>query len=235
MREPSERPVRVLCWSERTEPVRVYPQGINGAVVQGLQEAGGFETRVARLDDPEQGLSEEALGSTDVLVWFSHLKHRDVADANVERIVNHIKECGMGYIALHSSIGAKPFHIVLDHRGSISGWREDGCPSVVSVCQPDHPIAQGLDRTFVIPQEEMYAEPFGITPPDELVLISSFGQGEVLRSGCCWYPGNGRVFYFQPGHEAYPVYFQREIKLVLANACRWAAARTGGAGNRSEG
>jgi trehalose utilization protein len=219
----SREPVRVLCWSERSEPERVYPQGINGAIAHGLREAGGFETRVAQLSDPEQGLGEELLGWADVLVWFGHLRHRQVTDTSVERIVRHVEERGMGYIPLHSSQGARPFQALLDHTGSLAGWREDGFPSVVSVCQPDHPIARGIDRTFVIPQEEMYAEPFGITPPDELVFISSFAQGEVFRSGCCWYRGQGRVFSFQPGHETYPVYFQREIKLIIANACRWAA------------
>jgi trehalose utilization protein len=224
--EQEARPVRVLCWSERTEREAVYPEGINGAVAQALQEAGGFATRVANLADADQGLHEDLLGWADVLVWFGHLKHRDVTEDNVQRIVRHIKERGLGYIPLHSSLGARPFHLVLGHRGSLSGWREDGHPSVVSVCQPDHPIAQGLDRMFVIPMEEMYAEPFAIRPPDELVFISSFGQGEVIRSGCCWYVGRGRVFYFQPGHETYPVYFQKEIKQVMVNACRWAAGRT---------
>jgi trehalose utilization protein len=221
----------VLCWSERTEPERVYAEGINGAVARALQEAGGFETRVANLGDPEQGLSEALLGWADVLVWFSHLRHRDVTDDAVARVVRHVRERGMGYIPLHSSIGARPFHAVLDHTCRISGWREDGCPAVVSVVQPDHPIAQGLDRLFVVPMDEMYAEPFAIRPPDELVFISSFAQGEVIRSGCCWYAGQGRVFFLQAGHEAYPVYFQQEIKLVMTNACRWAAGAAGGKGS----
>ena len=219
-----DRPIRALCWSERTEREAVYPDGINGAIAQALDEAGGFETRVAKLADEGQGLND--LDWADVLVWFGHLKHRDVTDENVRRIVAAVQERGMGYVPVHSSLGARPFHLVLGHRGGSAGWREDGCPSVVSVVQPDHPIAQGLDRMFIIPMEEMYAEPFAIKPPDELVFISSFAGGEVLRSGCCWYAGKGRVFYFQPGHETYPVYFQREIKLIMANACRWAAART---------
>lgn len=218
-------PIRVLCWSERTEPERVYPEGINGAVARALQAAGGFETKVSKLEDTEQGLSEELLGWADVLTWFGHGRHRLVDDANVERIVHQVKQRGLGFIPLHSSHYSKPFKAVLDHTGDLGGWREDGRPSVVYVAQPDHPIAHGLDRPFVVPQEEMYCEPFGIKPPDELVFISSFAQGEVFRSGCCWRAGNGRVFYFQPGHETYPVYFQAEVKTVLVNAARWAARR----------
>jgi len=220
------RAIRALCWSERTEPARVYPDGINGAVAAALQAAGAFETRVANLDDPDQGLSDEALAWADVLTWFGHGRHRDVTDESVARVVRHVRERGLGFIPLHSSHFSKPFKAVLAHSGELGGWREDGRPSVVSVCQPDHPIARGLDRLFVVPQEEMYCEPFGITPPDELVFISSFAHGEVFRSGCCWRAGQGRVFYFQPGHETFPVYYQREVQLVLANAARWAAGRS---------
>jgi trehalose utilization protein len=218
-------PIKVLCWSERTEKPQVYPEGINGAISEGLQEQGGFQTRVANLQDDGQGLND--LDWADVLIWFGHLRHRDVTKENVQRVVRAVKENGLGYVPIHSSFGARPFHAVLNHTGRSAGWREDGQPSVVNVVLPDHPIAEGFDRRFIIPQEEMYAEPFQITQPDEVVFISSFAQGEVLRSGCCWYVGKGRVFYFQPGHEAYPVYYQREIKQVLANASRWAAARTG--------
>jgi len=220
------RPIRVLCWSERTEKEQVYPSGINGAVAKALREAGGFETRETRLQDSGQGLTEEQLAWADVLTWFGHGRHRDVEDANVERIVHHVRERGMGFIPLHSSHYSKPFKVVLDHTGHLGGWREDGRPSVVYVVQPDHPIAQGIDRLFIVPQEEMYCEPFDIKPPDELDLISSFAHGEVFRSGCCWQAGRGRVFYFQPGHETYPVYLENEaVKRIVVNATRWAAGR----------
>ena len=220
----AERDIKVLCWSERTEPARVYPDGINAAIAAGLREHNGFDVRVSNLQDEGQGLTD--LDWADVLIYFSHTKHRDLTEENVDRIVYEIKENGLGYIPIHSSLSARPFQKACNHSGGSAGWREDGQPSVVNVVQPEHPIAQGIDRSFIIPQEEMYAEPFRITPPDELVFISSFAQGEVLRSGCCWHVGKGRVFYFQPGHEAYPVYYQREVKLVLANAARWAAGRT---------
>jgi trehalose utilization protein len=228
------RPIRVLCWSERTEPERVYPDGINGAVAAALREAGGFEIQCTQLADTEQGLTEELLGWADVLTWFGHGRHRQVEDEYVARIVRHVQQRGMGLVPLHSSHFSKPFasqfagvgKSVLNHPGTLGGWREDGRPSVVYVCQPDHPIAQGLDRMFVVPQEEMYCEPFGIQQPDELVFISSFAHGEVFRSGCCWRVGAGRVFYFQPGHETYPVYYQKEVKTIMVNAARWAAGRS---------
>ncbi len=220
------RPIRVLSWSERTEPESLYPAGINGVVAQILAEAGhDFETRVTDLADPDQGVSEADLEWADVLVWFSHLKHRQVEDATLERILRHVQQRGMGFLPLHSSLDSRPFQELLGHPGRIAGWREDEKPSHVWVVQKDHPVAAGLGDGFVIPAEEMYAEPFNIPPPDELVFISSFAGGEVFRSGCCWYRGAGRMFFFQPGHETYPVYYQAEVRRAVMNGVRWCSGR----------
>jgi trehalose utilization protein len=47
----------------------------------------------------------------------------------------------------------------------------------------------------------------------------------VFRSGCCWERGHGRIFYFRPGHEAYPTYFDANVRRVIRNAVQWAAPR----------
>ena len=88
--------------------------------------------------------------------------------------------------------------------------------------KPSHPIAAGIDRYFKLEHEETYGEPFDIPEPDETVFISSYEGGEVFRSGCCFYRGNGRIFYFQPGHETYPTYYQPEVQRVIKNAVLWA-------------
>ena len=218
-------PVRVLSWSERTEPASIYPEGIDGAVADLLGEAGGFEVRVSTIDDADQGLAEADLAWAEVLVYFSHVRHREVSGETVARILHHVQQRGMGFLPLHSSLDSKPFQELLDRPGRLPGWREDEKPSRVWVVQKDHPIAAGLGDGFVIPAEEMYQEPFNIPPPDELVFVSSFAGGEVFRSGCCWYRGAGRVFYFQPGHETYPVYFQAEVRRAVANGVRWCSGR----------
>ena len=69
----------------------------------------------------------------------------------------------------------------------------------------------------------MYGEFFDIPEPDALVFVSWFQGGEVFRSGCCYHRGEGRIFYFRPGHETYPTYYQEEVQQVIANAVRWAA------------
>ena len=88
---------------------------------------------------------------------------------------------------------------------------------------PGHPIVEGLSEYIEIPHEEMYGERFEIPDPDKLIFISWFEGGEVFRSGCCYERGKGKVFYFRPGHEAYPVYYQPEILRVIKNAVNWAA------------
>jgi trehalose utilization protein len=76
---------------------------------------------------------------------------------------------------------------------------------------------------ITVGKEEMYGEYFGIPEPDELVYISWFTGGEVFRSGCCWHRGMGKVFYFRPGHETYPTYFNPQVRQIIRNGIHWAA------------
>ena len=87
---------------------------------------------------------------------------------------------------------------------------------------PSHPITAGIPQPIVINEHEMYGEFFDIPVPDELIFLSAFSSGEVFRSGCCWRRGKGKVFYFSPGDQDYPVYHHPDIKRVLANAVLWA-------------
>lgn len=104
-------------------------------------------------------------------------------------------------------------------------YRGDGKPSEIRVLLPAHPIARGLPRFFPIAQTEMYDEPFHVPPPDAVVLEERWAGGEWFRSGMVWDLGKGRVFYFRPGHETYPVYFDPNVLAVIANACRWLGQR----------
>lgn len=223
----SKDPIRVLVWSERTEPQGVYPSGINGVVADSLNKRDGIVAHTAQITDTEQGLGEDTLSKIDVLVWWGHGRHNDVTDGSVARVVRHLTARGMGFIPLHSSHHSRPFKALMGTSCDLGGWREDGRASHLYVADPKHPIASGMPQYVVIPQEEMYAEWFVIPPPDELVFLSSFlGGSEVFRSGCCWQRGAGRIFYFQPGHETYPVYFQEELQTIIANAVAWTAGRT---------
>jgi len=102
-------------------------------------------------------------------------------------------------------------------------YRGDGAPSHVTMLLPEHPIAAGLPLKWDVKQTEMYDEPFHVPKPDAVVLEERWDKGERFRSGCVWKVGRGRVFYFRPGHEIYPVFKQAEPLRVLENAARWLA------------
>jgi trehalose utilization protein len=211
---------------EKPEAARIYPDGIHEAIASALRiELGGTaRVRTATLADPEHGLPSDVLSETDVLAWWGHRAHEQVVDAVVDRVVQEVLD-GMGLLVLHSSHLSKSFLRLMGTRCTLR-WRNVGEREVVWTVAPAHPIADGLPPAIVIPEHEMYGEYFDIPPPDELVFISSFAGGEVFRSGCCWTRGKGRIFYFGPGHETFPIYHQREIKRVLANAVRWTRRRS---------
>lgn len=222
----SMKSIRVTVWNEfiherSEERIRaVYPDGIHGAIAKMLGTDERFEVRTATLDEPEHGLSEEVLNSTDVLLWWGHVAHAQVSDEVAERVQRRVLD-GMGLIVLHSGHLSKPFVRLM---GTVcrSKWRENDETERIWVIEPSHPIASGLPEYIELPKEETYGERFEIPTPDELVFISWFSGGEVFRSGCCYKRGLGKVFYFRPGHEEYPTFYREDITLILKNAIVWA-------------
>lgn len=209
---------------QRDEAIaQIYPQGIHAAIAGCLNEQPDIEARTATLEEPEHGLGEALLAETDVLVWWGHVAHDRVDDAVVERVHERVLK-GMGLIVLHSGHHSKIFKRLMGTSCSLS-WRETGERERMWVVSPSHPITQGLDRSIVIPAAESYGEFFDVPDPDELIFISWFEGGEVFRSGAAWHRGQGRIFYFRPGHETYPIYYQEEVQRVLINAVRWARFR----------
>lgn len=221
------RKIRVTVWGEnvheRKNPTvrRIYPDGMHTTIAEAIGESKRFEVRTATLQEREHGLTQSVLESTDVLFWWGHAAHGKVADAVVDRVLSRVWE-GMGFVALHSAHYSKPFKRLMGTSCSLT-WREAGEKERLWVCNPAHPIARGIDRYFEIPNTEMYGEPFAIPEPDETVFISWFEGGEVFRSGCVWKRANGRIFYFRPGHEVYPIYHHPTVRLVLRNAAAFVA------------
>jgi trehalose utilization protein len=223
--------MRVTVWGENVHERRdasvaaIYPEGMHETIAAGLRELLGAEAEVqtATLDQPDQGLGPDVLASTDVLTWWGHAAHGQVSDELVARICARVGG-GMGLLALHSAHYSKVFRALMGTTCSLR-WRNDGRRELVWTVAPGHPIAEGVPEVFAIPRQEMYGEFFDIPPPEALVFISAFEGGEVFRSGCCYTRGRGRVFYFSPGDQEYPVYHQPEVRRVLANAARWACPR----------
>jgi trehalose utilization protein len=221
---------RVTVWNEfrhektHEEVIRVYPKGIHEAIASHLRNE-GMQVRTATLDEPEHGLTADVLAGTDVLIWWGHMAHGEVKDEIVDRVQKRVLS-GMGLIALHSAHYSKIFKRLMGTSCSLK-WREAGEKERLWIVEPGHPIAEGLPEYFEIPHTEMYGERFDIPAPDTLVLISWFKGGEVFRSGCCYNRGQGKVFYFRPGHETFPIYYQPEVLRVISNAVRWAAPIAG--------
>ncbi len=216
--------IRVTVWNEnivenKYDDVReVYPEGIHNFIAGFLEKNQDFEVKTATLDQPENGLSDEVLDNTDVLIWWAHIGHHLLPDSLAKKVQNRVLR-GMGLIVLHSAHLAKPFQLLMGTSCSL-GWHDGDFERLWTV-MPNHPIAKGVDK-FIEFEDEMYSERFDVPQPDELVFLGWFAGGEVFRSGCCWYRGLGKVFYFQPGHESNPTYHLSQIQTIISNSVRWA-------------
>jgi len=274
----SAEPIRVLVWDEQQpEQKQGYGEKFLGETIAAhLAKLPGLSVTTAKLDEPQQGLSDAALDAADVLIFWSHRRAKEQDDARTEAVVKRVKEGKIGFIGLHSAHWAKPFVRLMQERAKedalkqlpeaerasakwefvndapyykligrasrltpfveqaeggvwrltlpqcvFPAYRNDGMPSHVTTRLPQHPIAAGLPAQWDIPRTEMYGEPFHVPPPDEVVFEKKWDKGEHFRSGCVWQVGKGRVFYFRPGHETYPVFQQAEPLRVIENAVRW--------------
>lgn len=226
---------KVVVWSEGTanvDPVakQIYPEDINTAIAEGLKplQAKGWEIVKASLNDPNQGISDELLQGTDVLIWWGHKKHGEVKDELVSKIEKRVKEEGMGFIATHSAHFSKPLKRLL---GTACSWREyvaDGTSAEIIVKEPKHPICKGV-KDFKLPKIERYGEPFAVPVPEAVPLDGLYtrpdGKTESGRMGLCWTVGKGKIFYFVPGHETYNDYYRPEVRQIFVNAVQWAAPK----------
>ncbi len=230
MQIKERKPMNITIWNEnrheQKNPVvsEIYPEGIHGAIAQFLK-ADHANVQTATLDEPEHGLTDDVLNHTDVLLWWGHLAHDEVADEIVEKVKQRVLD-GMGLIVLHSGHFSKIFKTLMGTTCDLK-WREADEKERLWVVDPTHPITEGVGEFIELEKEEMYGEHFDIPTPDELVLVSWFAGGEVFRSGATFKRGQGKIFYFRPGHETYPTYHNEEIQKVIRNAVNWAAPSNG--------
>lgn len=216
--------IKVTVWNEnrheQKNPVvkKIYPKGIHGAIASFLKEA-DFKVKTATLDEVEHGLTDDTLRDTDVLIWWGHLAHNEVDDKIVKRVKNRVLS-GMGLIVLHSGHLSKIFKELLGTTCDLK-WREADEKERIWVVDPSHPITKGIGEYIELEKEEMYGEHFDIPAPDELVFTSWFEGGEVFRSGCTFKRGSGKIFYFRPGHETYPTYYNEQVQQVIKNAVEY--------------
>ena len=277
-------PIRVVVWDEQQpQQKQVYENFLGNAIADYLKGREGFTVQSVRLDDPQQGLSDDVLDHCDVLVWWGHVRNAEVTPETGRRIVERIKAGRLSLISLHSAHWSAPFVEAMRERTKedvlkslteeqrktaeityvypkrfavpkrsdpltpsvkqetgadgklhveitmpccvFPAFRADGKPSHVTTVKPEHPIAADVPKTWDVSQTEMYDEPFHVPAPDEVIFEEKWDAGEHFRSGCVWNVGKGKVFYFRPGHEIYPV-FKQEVPLrVIENACRWLGSK----------
>ena len=218
-------PLRVLVWSEGTAVGDVYPQDINGTIATYLNGRNDIVAETGSIDDEDQGVPQSTLDRVDAVVWWGHLKHDDVTDETVERIVDGVESGSVGFIALHSAHYARPFTELIGASGDLGDVRTvDGETERIVVNEPDHPLARGIDD-FALPQVEMFGEPFDIPSPESAVLTSTFSEGGTFRSGVTFTIGAGRVVYLRPGHEEFRIYHDQNVRRLIDNAVRWVADR----------
>jgi len=216
--------IKVTVWNENVHEKEnigvcdIYPGGLH-EYIAGFLRSDDIEVRTATLDEEECGLTEDVLNNTDVLLWWGHVAHGKVDDAIVDRIQKRVL-AGMGLIVLHSGHHSKIFKRLMGTTCNLK-WR-DGARERVWVIKPSHPIAKGVEDGFLLESEEMYGEAFDIPNPDEVIFMGWFNGGEVFRSGCTWTRGNGKIFYFQPGHETNPSYTNKNVQTIIKNAVKWA-------------
>ena len=216
----------VVVWSEGTAPKEVYPDDINGAIVVGLAGLDGWEVVKASIDDPNQGLPDELLQRCDVLLWWGHKRHGQVQEELVAKIVKRVKEDGMGFISLHSSHFAKPNKALMGTPCTWGAYVGDSTTLKISVKEPNHPIAAGIQE-FVVTHHERYSEPYAVPEPQAVVFegVHALRNGgeDPSRMGLCFQVGKGKFFYFQPGHETNPIFLDENVRKIMVNAVKWAA------------
>lgn len=219
--------IRVTVWNEfrhekkNAAVAKVYPNGMHAVIADALRQDDRLVVRTATLDEPEHGLAENVVNSTDVMFWWGHTAHGEVSEEIVKRVQKRVLE-GMGLVVLHSGHFSKIFKALMGTNCSLK-WREVAERERVWNIEPSHPITQGIGEYFELPNVEMYGERFDIPDPDKVVFISWYEGGEVFRSGVTFQRGHGKIFYFSPGHETYPIYHNEQVRLVLRNAANWAA------------
>ena len=243
-----KKSIRVLVWDENPShsDKKLYPGNLRAAIAEGLtqlSQGGELVVKTANLDDPNQGITDEILADTDVLIWWGHARHGEVKDAVAAKVKERAHKHGLGVVVLHSGHYSKVFQQVVGGPGHLKGgWRESTDSETIRVAAPWHPVAAGVED-FVLDNEEMYGSPFDVPPYETLVFQSLFSVGgESFPSGIAWTvgdgidpeftsgPGNavnqghgkGRLFYFRPGHETYPTYLDSRVRKVIYNAVRWA-------------
>jgi trehalose utilization protein len=235
----------VVCWSEGTAPKKVYPKDINTCIAEGLRKSlPNWEVVEADISQADQGLPEALLNRCDVLIWWGHKKHGKVDNKLTDRIVKRVTKDGMGFLSLHSAHFAKPNIKLMSvmktdpallkkvrPANRVAAWgtyKGDSLTLKIKVLDKKHPIAKDV-KDFTVEHHERYSDPYAVPKPEAIVFSGDAklknGKIDTSQQGFCWTIGKGKMFYFQPGHETNPIFADKNVRKIMANAVTWAAPK----------
>ena len=225
-----DKKIRVTVWNENLdehrhpETLKRYPGGLHCYIPEYLNREPDIVARGVTFQDEDFGVPDSVLDDTDVMVLYSHMAQDMVSDERAEAVVDRVANRGMGLILLHSAISMKAVRRLLGP-GGFTGYREVGEKERVWVTKPAHPIAEGLPPYFEFPQSEVYLEPGSLAREDDLIFISWYQGGAAARTGMTWQHGDGKIFWFSPGHLTFDIMNTDIHKKIILNAIRWAAPK----------
>ncbi len=150
--DPSKK-IRILVWDERQEAQKeAYDNFLGNYIADQLKTYPEFTVISAGLNDEGQGISDNVLDNTDILVWWGHVRQAEIRPEKGKNIVQRIKDGSLSLIALHSAHWSTPF---VEAMNEITRMRVLNDPSF-----------KGADVSFIEPPQQ-YTTPkynFRITP-----------------------------------------------------------------------
>ena len=106
--------INVLVWDEQ-QPVskKVYTNFPGNHIADYLRRNSMLNVTSANINQPEQGLSTKALNEADVLIYWGHVRHRDISEAKSQEIVDRVKAGKLDFVVLHSAHWSVPFMVAM--------------------------------------------------------------------------------------------------------------------------
>src|SRR3954454_9000365 len=146
----AQRPVRVVVWDEQQPQQKpAYDNFLGNAIGDYLKSRPGFTVRSMNLSDPEQGVSDEVLDGCDVLVWWGHVRNRDVPPATGKRIVERIKAGRLSMVTLHSAHWSTPFVEAMFER-----TRDDVLKRIPEAKRAQTKISYVYPKLYTVPKRD---------------------------------------------------------------------------------
>ena len=180
------QPIRVVIWDEQQPAQKqAYENFLGNAIADFLKQRPGLTVKSFRLDDPEQGLSKTTLDECDVLIWWGHVRHREIKIETGQQLVERIKQGKLSMISLHSAHWSIPFIEAMNERAITDALAtltpEERRTAKVDAIRPEKYGAPKRDA-MLTPNVEKIAQ------PDGTILL------KVNLPNCCFpaYRGDGK-------------------------------------------